>query len=79
MIAQLVQRGYSDRILLSHDDPVWAGLLTDDDQARHKAANPHLLAFVAAVALPALESRGVRPEEIRKMTVDNPREWLVAS
>ena len=79
MIAQLVQRGYSDRILLSHDDPVWAGLLTDDDQARHTAANPRLLAFVAAVALPALESRGARPEEIRKMTVDNPREWLVAS
>jgi phosphotriesterase-related protein len=78
MIAQLVQRGYGDRILLSHDDPVWAGLLTDADQARHKAANPQLLAFVAAVVLPALQSRGMQPEEIRQMTVDNPRQWLVA-
>jgi predicted metal-dependent phosphotriesterase family hydrolase len=33
---------------------------------------------VAAVVLPALQSRGVQPEEIRQMTVDNPRQWLVA-
>ncbi len=78
MIAELVKRGYGDRVLLSHDDPVWAGLLTDNDQARHRAANPHVLTFVSAVVLPALERKGVPPEVIRQMTVDNPRQWLVA-
>jgi phosphotriesterase-related protein len=78
MIAELVQRGYGDRVLLAHDDPVWAGLLTDTDQARHQAANPDGLAFVARVVLPALERRGVPPETIRQLTVDNPRQWLTA-
>jgi phosphotriesterase-related protein len=79
MIAELVKRGYGDRVLLSHDDPVWAGLLTDQDQARHQAANPRLLTFVSAVVLPALESKGVAAEVIRQMTVDNPRQWLVGT
>lgn len=79
MIASLVGRGYSDRILLSHDDPVWVGLLTDEDQARHKESNPRLLTFVSAIVLPALERKGVAAADIRRMTVENPRRWLVAS
>ena len=77
MIAELVERGYGDRVLLSHDDPVWAGLLTDEDQAAHKASNPHILAFVSKVILPGLEQRGLSAETVRAMTVDNPRRWLV--
>ena len=77
MIAELVERGYGDRVLLSHDDPVWAGLLTDEDQAAHQRSNPHLLAFVSKVILPGLEQRGLSAETIRAMTVDNPRRWLV--
>jgi phosphotriesterase-related protein len=77
MIVRLVERGFGDRILLGHDDPVWAGLLTDDDAARHKAANPRLLAFVSEVVLPGLAERGLTANAVRAMMVDNPRRWLV--
>jgi phosphotriesterase-related protein len=79
MIARLVEHGFAHRVLLSHDDPVWAGLLTDEDQAVHKQVNPRQLAFVAEVVLPALEERGVKQEDVRRMTTDNPRRWLIAS
>jgi predicted metal-dependent phosphotriesterase family hydrolase len=36
------------------------------------------LPFVSAVVLPALDRKGVPPEVVRQMTVDNPRQWLVA-
>ncbi len=28
MIVELVERGYGDRVVVSHDDPIWAGLLS---------------------------------------------------
>lgn len=76
MIAELIDRGYGDRILLAHDDPVSAPLLTDEDQAQHKQANPHLLAFVSEVVLPGLTKRGVGADLIDQLTVRNPRAWL---
>jgi phosphotriesterase-related protein len=78
MVALLVERGYGSQVLLSHDDPIWAGLLTDDDQARHLQANPSRLAFVSEVVLPGLTARGLSAQTIRQMTVDNPARWLVA-
>ena len=79
MIARLVDRGYGDRVLLAHDDPISAPLLTDEDQMEHKQANPRLLAFVAEVVLPGLERRGVGADVIRQLTVDNPRVWLTGA
>lgn len=79
MIARLVDRGFGDRVLLAHDDPISAPLLTDEDQAEHKRANPRLLAFVAEVVLPGLERRGVGADVIRQLTIDNPRVWLTGA
>jgi phosphotriesterase-related protein len=79
MIAALVERGFGDRILLGHDDPIWAGLLDDEDQAAHQESNPALLTFVSGVVLPGLEQRGVDAAAIRALTVDNPRRWLAGS
>lgn len=78
MVALLVERGYGGQVLLSHDDPIWAGLLTDADQARHKEANPRQLAFITDVVLPGLAARNLTLEEIRRMTNDYPRNWPVA-
>jgi phosphotriesterase-related protein len=79
MIARLVDRGFGDRILLGHDDPIWAGLLDDEDAARHQASNPDGLAFVSRVVLPGLEQLGLRDDVLRALTVENPRRWLVGS
>jgi phosphotriesterase-related protein len=77
MIVSLVERGFGDRVLLGHDDPIWAGLLDDEDQLRHQESNPALLTFVSTVVLPGLEQRGLDADAIRAMVVDNPRRWLV--
>jgi phosphotriesterase-related protein len=76
MIARLIESGFADRILVGHDDPIWAGLLTDVDQQRHLAANPQMLEFVSRVVLPSLSNHGVSDEMIRLITVDNPRRWI---
>jgi phosphotriesterase-related protein len=76
MIAELVSRGYADRLVLSHDDPIWAGLLSDEDQRRHLEANPDVLAFISRVALPELRRLGITEEAIERMTTQNPRQWL---
>jgi phosphotriesterase-related protein len=79
MICRLVEQGYGDRVLLGHDDPVWAGLLDDEDAARHKASNPDGLAFVSRVVLPGLTRLGLPDDVLRALTVDNPRRWLVGT
>ena len=77
MIVDLVQRGYGDRIVVSHDDPVWAGLLTAEDQARHLDANPDGISFIHRRVLPALRERGVVEAAVRRIMVENPRRWLL--
>jgi len=74
--ARLVELGYGGRLLLGHDDPIWAGLLSDEDQARHKQANPDLVSFISRVAIPRLRELGLDDRTIRRLTVDNPRRWL---
>jgi phosphotriesterase-related protein len=79
MIAELVARGYGDRIVVSHDDPIWAGLLTEEDQRRHLEANPDVISFIPRVALPELRRLGVDDAAVRAMTVENPRAWLTGA
>lgn len=77
MIVELIDQGFGDQIVVSHDDPIWAGLLSAEDQARHVAANPDGVAFIHRVALPGLRARGVDEDHLRALTVANPRRWLV--
>lgn len=79
MIVTLLERGYGRQLLLGHDDPIWAGVLSDSDQNRHLESNPQMLAFISEVVLPALAARGVSPEAIRQITESNPRRWLCGS
>jgi phosphotriesterase-related protein len=76
MIARLVESGFASQVLLSHDEPIWAGLLTDDDQDRHQRSNPDGLTFISKVVLPGLEKIGITADVISGIVVDNPRRWL---
>jgi phosphotriesterase-related protein len=76
MIVRLVDEGFADRLVLAHDDPIWAGLLTEVDQDRHVEANPDRLAFVSRRVVPELRRRGVGDEAIDGMTIAGPRAWL---
>ena len=76
MLVRLVDEGFAGRLVLAHDDPIWAGLLTEEDQRRHVEANPDRLAFVSRRIVPALRTRGVSDAAIDAMTVTSPRDWL---
>ena len=76
MITALVARGYAEHLVLSHDDPVWAGVLSDVDQARHLESNPDVISFIPRVVLPGLRERGVPESAITRMTTSNPQRWL---
>ena len=79
MIVELFTRGYGDRIVVSHDDPIWAGLLTAEDQLRHQVANPDGIAFIHRRVLPTLIDRGLDDAAIAGITTANPRRWLVGA
>ena len=76
MIVKLIEAGYEDKLLVSHDDPIWAGLLTDEDQARHLLSNPDQISFISKIFLPMLKEKGISSEIIEKLTISNPRKWL---
>jgi phosphotriesterase-related protein len=79
MIRRLVDLGYADHVVVAHDDPVWAGVLSTEDQARHVASNPYGVSFIARVVLPALRELGVNEDAIHRITVDNPARWLTGA
>jgi phosphotriesterase-related protein len=76
MIVDLIDRGFEQQIVVAHDDPIWAGLLTAVDQQRHLDANPDGIAFIHRRVLPVLRQRGVPEATIGRLTVDNPAAWL---
>jgi phosphotriesterase-related protein len=76
MIARLFDLGCGDRLLLSHDEPFWAGVLTEGDQQRHRDTIPDVISFIPRIALPALRKLGVTEDAITAMTIVNPRRWL---
>ena len=79
MIVELVERGYGDRVLVGHDDPIWAGLLSAEDQRRHVEANPDGVSFIHRRVLPELRARGLDEAAIAQITTDNPRRWLTGT
>jgi phosphotriesterase-related protein len=79
MIGKLIEAGFAAQVLLSHDEPIWAGLLTDEDQERHLRSNPDGLTFLSKVVIPGLEKLGISSDVISGLVVDNPRRWLSGS
>ena len=74
MIAKLIERGWEDRLLFSHD---WAVYIDSQDytwaEAKEKAFAPeHNLMNVHKDLLPYLREMGVTAQQIRKALRDNP-------
>lgn len=66
-VAELVENGYTDQLLLSHD--VW-GKIQRVKYGGHGYA--HILENIA----PILRSQGVSQSDFKQMTIDNPKEFL---
>ncbi|WP_205739700.1 phosphotriesterase [Georgenia sp. SYP-B2076] len=74
-IAELVRRGHSDRILLSHDSHAFSDMVPAAMLSGELAPN-WKYTTVAEIIVPGLRERGVSDEAISTMTRDNPRRLL---
>lgn len=73
MVAELIRRGYGDRMALAHD----ASCYFDWVEPRMLEAAPNWdFLHISKDVLPALKDRGVTDAEIDKLLVDNPRRWF---
>jgi phosphotriesterase-related protein len=70
VIAALCQRGYADRIVLSHDTACFIDWYPHDEA---KAGN---YTYIHEQVLPALAERGVTSEQIEAMLVANPQRYF---
>ena len=75
--AKLIELGYADQLVLSHDYPLGISLVpTIFERDNWRAMNPDGILFIQRRFLPALRERGVSEEVCRQLTVDNPRRFF---
>ena len=71
-IIELVERGYTDRMALSHDCACWTHYLPTDQLRRDIMPN-HRYSHICNAVVPALLEGGVSQRDIDTMFIDNPR------
>jgi phosphotriesterase-related protein len=77
VVKQLVDDGYTDQIMLSHDSPLKLSLATTEvNRAYNEKYNPDSILFISRYVLPKLREMGVPEATITRMTVDNPRRFF---
>ncbi|MBF6331447.1 phosphotriesterase family protein [Nocardia transvalensis] len=76
-IAALCERGYADRMVLSHDADCFNDLFGPDALAVSARLRPDChYEFLSDTVLPALRAAGVRDTDISGMLVDTPRRYF---
>ena len=73
VIAKFIERGATDRLLISHDFSL--GISVTDDQTYLDRHPDHLL-FIHRKVLPMLLARGLDANTLSTLLVDNPRRFL---
>jgi phosphotriesterase-related protein len=73
-IAKMIERGYEDKILLSHD--YFAYIDFGDSDFEEQQTWGRDFTTVHKKLLPALEKLGVTKAQTKKLAVDNPRKIL---
>jgi phosphotriesterase-related protein len=76
---KLIEAGYESRIMLSHDFWISVGVFDEAQMADKQAGNPDGYSFIPLGVLPKLRELGATDEQIRKITVDNPRRFLTGA
>lgn len=75
--AALIERGYADQLILSHDYPLGISLMpTKFREQNWQALNPDGIQFIHTRFLPALQERGVSAAVCEQLTVGNPRRFF---
>ncbi len=73
-IADLIEMGYEDKILLSHDFFAYYDF-GDTDLVKQKGCDRDFTT-VHKKLIPTLESLGIKKKQIKKLTIDNPKKVL---
>lgn len=73
-VAKLVERGYTDRMVLAHDASCFIDWF--DPEAKEQAVPKWNFRHISEDVLPALRERGVTDEQIDTMLVDNVRRYF---
>ncbi len=76
VVATLIEHGYEDQILLSHDSSVFSDWWPAGYGAEQPWRAAWRLELIPTKVVPALAARGVSAGAIEKMLVDNPRRFL---
>ena len=75
--AALIERGYADQLILSHDYPLGIALApTAYREQEWEPMNPDGIQFIQKRFLPGLRERGVSAAVCEQLTVDNPRRFF---
>ena len=77
VIATLIERGYEDKILLSHDYFAFIDFANSDFEKQQTSGRD--FTTVHKKLLPSLEKFGVTKAQTKKLTVDNPKKILLRS
>lgn len=76
-IVSLVEQGYAERMVLSHDASCYIDYFPGEAQAAFQQVQPHWnFKHISEDVLPMLRERGVSDEQITTMLVDNPRRYF---
>lgn len=74
-LAELCRRGYANRVVLSHDHPIFLDMMPRHElEAMHTVHYPY--GQIHNATLPGLRARGVTDDQIQTMLVENPRAYF---
>jgi phosphotriesterase-related protein len=79
IVKKLIDAGYGNRIMLSHDYSVPKARHGAAVQEERRRANPDGYNFIARRVLPRLKELGASEEDIHKIMVENPRRFFEGS
>jgi phosphotriesterase-related protein len=77
-VAALCERGYADRMVLSHDASCFIDWFGPDPESVRKLAPNWHYRHISDAVLPALRAAGVTDAQIDQMLVENPRRYFSA-
>ncbi len=74
--AQLMEAGYTHKIMLSHDYVPPANWLSEEIREDRHNFNPDAYSFISRKVLPRLKELGASDDDIHQIMVDNPRRFF---
>jgi phosphotriesterase-related protein len=75
-IKALVEAGHADRLMVGHDWSVYLGTGGEATRRIYDEHNPDRFLYIIRRQLPRLRELGVSEQDIRRITVDNPRRFF---